>query len=66
MESPAFFKRLGAYGMWFTGAAVTVAGLNELPGMQLPEWLPEVAGHLAVMGATITIISRLPVQGNTD
>lgn len=51
--------------MWLTGAAGSIAAVAQIPGIVVPEWVPEIAGYIAVVGATITVISRLPVQGSS-
>lgn len=61
-ESPIFFKKLQAYGAWATGVSVSLIGLAEIPGVSLPELLPQIAGYFAAAGAVMTLVSKLAVK----
>lgn len=61
-HSPVFFKKLMAFGAWLTGASVTLIGLAAIPGVAIPDIVPQIAGYLATAGAVTTLISKLPVK----
>ena len=61
-HSPLFFKKLMNFGAGLTAASLTLVGLGAIPGIAIPDIVPQIAGYLATAGATITFIAKLPVK----
>jgi hypothetical protein len=56
-DSPKFFKKLQALGLYLTGAAGSVL---VIPG--IPENLKVIAGYILTVGAVLAAVSKLPVK----
>lgn len=61
-NSPLFFQKLTKFGAWLTGLSVTFIGLSAIPGVTIPEIVPQIAGYLATAGAVTTLVAKLPVK----
>ena len=61
-NSPLFFQKLSKFGAALTAASLSLVGLAEIPGITLPEIVPQIAGYLATAGAAVTLVSKLPVK----
>lgn len=56
-DSPKFFKKLQALGLYLTGAAGSVL---VIPG--IPESVKTIAGYSLTIGAVLAAVSKLPVK----
>lgn len=56
-DSPKFFKKLQALGLYLTGAAGSVL---VIPG--IPESVKTIAGYALTVGAVLAAVSKLPVK----
>lgn len=61
-SSPIFFQKLQRFGLWLTATSATLIGLAEIPGITIPDLLPQIAGYMAAAGAMIAVISKLTVK----
>lgn len=60
--SPIFFQKLQKFGLWLTATSATLIGLGEIPGITIPDLLPQIAGYMTAGGAMIAVISKLTVK----
>lgn len=56
-DSPKFFKKLQALGLYLTGAAGSVLVIPDIP-----ESLKIIAGYVLTVGAVLAAVSKLPVK----
>lgn len=56
-DSPKFFKKLQAIGLYLTGAATAILAIPSIP-----QRIQEVASYALTAGLVLAAVSKLPVK----
>lgn len=61
-ESPALFQKITRIGIGCTAAGTAALATPLIPGLQVPEIITKIGGHLLVTGFIASLISKLTCQ----
>lgn len=61
-ETPNYFKKINAFGIWLTGCCVTARVTIATMPDKLPPFLDNILGYGIAVGTVIVIFSKLPTS----
>lgn len=63
MDTPKFFKKLRAIGLWLTGVSASFyAAAAAFPDLHIPKWVSTPLGYSTLAGVIIVTLASFPVS----